>query len=532
MLKAILAAKTEQEKLDAKGAEKLAADNKAALEAAKAAPQGGAPDPAPAGQTVDDVKAIFKLGSEHGVEKLAQASIEAGEDEKTFREKMATVVLTDRRVSMTKGERESARGTMFSFDKLALYAMNKADKNVQLAARYEIDLVENHDNQRSPIAAKAIIIPDHVIDAMRLAPAIGSRQQLAVTTAGASAAIAESVDYMRSQMALYDRMPLMMYCDEMPNQVGDAKIPIWSEGPGVGATDGVASVNVTSAGSGYTAIDAAPAVTFSGGGGSGAAAVAVKTAAGTAVSHVIVTNPGNGYTSTPTVSITGNATATAVVGAEGVQTALSTPTLATLNLTPRAFDTQVEITEIANLETGRWLTEAIRMHMIPAIDEKVMRALLNDPTDGIRGLAGIKTVSSGAATWGKMVEMESEIDAEKAAEFGRRAYVVETGLWGSLKTIDKANGAGRFVLDPEPYAGLPGGYMINGYPALRTTLLPDNMAIFSDWYGNMKVPSWSGYEFSLDNITNPLKPRLTMYKFCRPKATTGRGFTVAQFTAS
>jgi hypothetical protein len=60
----------------------------------------------------------------------------------------------------------------------------------------------------------------------------------------------------------------------------------------------VSSVTVTSGGSGYTAV---PAVTFSGGGGTGAAATAVIT--GGVVTAVNVTNGGTGYTTDPTVAI-------------------------------------------------------------------------------------------------------------------------------------------------------------------------------------------------------------------------------------
>jgi len=60
----------------------------------------------------------------------------------------------------------------------------------------------------------------------------------------------------------------------------------------------VSAVTVVSGGSGYTSV---PAVTFSGGGGTGAAATAVVTDG--IVSAVNVTNGGSGYTSAPTVTI-------------------------------------------------------------------------------------------------------------------------------------------------------------------------------------------------------------------------------------
>lgn len=81
--------------------------------------------------------------------------------------------------------------------------------------------------------------------------------------------------------------------------------------------DGVTRVDVTAGGSGYTS---EPTVSFSGGGGSGATAVA--TVSGGAVTAVTVTAAGSGYTSAPTVSFSGGggtgATADAKVGTDHV----------------------------------------------------------------------------------------------------------------------------------------------------------------------------------------------------------------------
>ena len=62
----------------------------------------------------------------------------------------------------------------------------------------------------------------------------------------------------------------------------------------------VGSITVTNPGSGYTSV---PTVTISGGGSSSASATAVLS--GTTVGSITVTNPGNGYTTAPTVTISG-----------------------------------------------------------------------------------------------------------------------------------------------------------------------------------------------------------------------------------
>ena len=64
----------------------------------------------------------------------------------------------------------------------------------------------------------------------------------------------------------------------------------------------VASITVTAGGSGYTS---APTISISGGGGTGATAVATVNEISGIVTEIKVTNIGSGYTSTPTVTITG-----------------------------------------------------------------------------------------------------------------------------------------------------------------------------------------------------------------------------------
>mgnify|MGYP001192255454 CR=1 FL=1 len=77
----------------------------------------------------------------------------------------------------------------------------------------------------------------------------------------------------------------------------------------------VSSITITAAGTGYTS---APTISITGGGGTGATATATVSTSGT-VTGITITNKGTGYTSVPTVTITGgggsDATGTAVLDA-------------------------------------------------------------------------------------------------------------------------------------------------------------------------------------------------------------------------
>ena len=67
----------------------------------------------------------------------------------------------------------------------------------------------------------------------------------------------------------------------------------------VSTTGGVAAINITNSGTGYTT---SSVVSFSGGGGSGAQAEVTGLVSG-AITQVSITNPGTGYTSAPSISI-------------------------------------------------------------------------------------------------------------------------------------------------------------------------------------------------------------------------------------
>lgn len=91
----------------------------------------------------------------------------------------------------------------------------------------------------------------------------------------------------------------------------------WSDGkalPTVGVAGGLAALSLTAGGTGYTT---APTVAITGGNGTGATATA--TISGGEVTGFNITNPGSGYTSTRTVALSGGAgsgaAATALLGA-------------------------------------------------------------------------------------------------------------------------------------------------------------------------------------------------------------------------
>lgn len=92
------------------------------------------------------------------------------------------------------------------------------------------------------------------------------------------------------------------------------------------ASANLATITLTSGGSGYTA---APAVTISGGGGTGATALAAINSSGV-VTSVSIVNPGSGFTSVPTITLGGGSVTGVTVTNPGINYA-TVPTVVFVN---------------------------------------------------------------------------------------------------------------------------------------------------------------------------------------------------------
>jgi uncharacterized repeat protein (TIGR01451 family) len=134
-----------------------------------------------------------------------------------------------------------------------------------------------------------------------------------------------------------------------------ASIVVWSitNGNGTITSPTTGTVHQVAIGDGGTGYAIAPGVSFTGGGGSGAAAIATVT--GGVITAITVTNPGSGYTSLPTVVITPNgsgsgAIAQAVLGTGIVYDAGATGTVNLSVTVTREFSNDTDACEVTSLE--------------------------------------------------------------------------------------------------------------------------------------------------------------------------------------
>lgn len=126
---------------------------------------------------------------------------------------------------------------------------------------------------------------------------------------------------------------------------------------------------------------------------------------------------------------------------------------------------------------------------------------------GILSETGVGSVAMGtngaAITWGKVVELESKINAENANK-GKMAYLTNAKVWASLKTTEMAANSGRFILDPNSAT-------VNGYKADFSNLVPANLTkgstssacsamIFGN-FADLYIGEWGGLDIVVDPYT-------------------------------
>ena len=213
-----------------------------------------------------------------------------------------------------------------------------------------------------------------------------------------------------------------------------------------------------------------------------------------------------------TVPLVGVGQMTAAWYAEGATAAVSKATFSSVSLTPHrnavigAFSKDLlrqTSLDVENIIWNRILEAHARLLETAAIagtgSDGQPRGILN--TDGI-GSVAIGT-NGGPITWAKVVELETKVNAENGNR-GKLAYLTNAKVIGDLKTIERAAGNGRYLLD--------GDYTkINGYPIDWTNLVPSNLTkgtaaskcsamIFGN-FEDLYIGHWGGVDIVVDPYT-------------------------------
>lgn len=208
---------------------------------------------------------------------------------------------------------------------------------------------------------------------------------------------------------------------------------------------------------------------------------------------------------TSNVAIPRLATAsTAYAVGEVESTTESNPTFEQINSNPKAVAAYVEYSKRLFTQSDMAINALVQEDMTRQIAIKQdLNALsgtgsANQPL-GLMNTTGINTITFGAAaTFGKMVDMETEIDTDNAL-MGTLAYAITPAAKGKLKQKVVDSGSGRFVATTIP--GDPNqDCEINGYRSASTNQISGNKAIFGNW-ADLVILEWAGLDVTVDEIT-------------------------------
>lgn len=213
-----------------------------------------------------------------------------------------------------------------------------------------------------------------------------------------------------------------------------------------------------------------------------------------------------------TVPLVGVGQMTAAWYAEGATASVSKATFSSVALTPHrnavigAFSKDLLRQTSLDVESIIW-NRILEAHASLLESAAIAGTGSNGQPTGILNTAGIGSVAIGAnggpITWAKVVELETKVNAENGNR-GKLAYLTNAKVIGDLKTIERAQGNGRYLLD--------GDYTkINGYPIDWTNLVPSTLTkgttaskcsamIFGN-FEDLYVGHWGGVDIVVDPYT-------------------------------
>lgn len=214
--------------------------------------------------------------------------------------------------------------------------------------------------------------------------------------------------------------------------------------------------------------------------------------------------------------VTGAATwaATEIASATGGGQAFERATLSPKRLAS-FLDVSKQFIAQTSFSAEAVLVNDMVMQMAIALDKAAINGAGSGGTPlGVLGLTGGPEVDflTADATWAKIVAMESAAGAANSLR-GAMAYLTSYEVMGSLKTISKDTGSGRFLAEGMLSSANPENVIINGYRGVASPHIPiglgagtDESAIIFGHWNDLLVGQFgaSAVDVTVDNITKAI----------------------------
>ena len=196
------------------------------------------------------------------------------------------------------------------------------------------------------------------------------------------------------------------------------------------------------------------------------------------------------------------ASTAAWLAAEGDNVLQTEPTFSQISLTPKDLGAYAQISrrmlqQSNNMDFESLVRDDLAQAIALAMD---LAALAGDGTGGsptgIKNTAGINSKVFAAAnpTYAEVVDMETLVAADNAL-MGNLSYILASGMFGALKTTEKATGTAQFIVEP--------GNTLNGYRSIVSNQVTAGDLYFGN-FADLLVGFWGGLDLQLDPYTNGL----------------------------
>ena len=187
------------------------------------------------------------------------------------------------------------------------------------------------------------------------------------------------------------------------------------------------------------------------------------------------------------------------IASEGGAAAESEMTVGQVTMTPKTLGAFTDVTRQLLIQSSLDVEALIRNDLTSAIALTIDKAGLEGagtsgaPT-GILSTSAVNTVTAFAnpnPTFAEVVTLETAV-AEDNALMGNLAYILPAGMYGALKTTEKAAGTAQFVIEP-------GGTM-NGYRAIVSNQATAGNLYFGN-FSDLLIGMFGGLDIVVDPYT-------------------------------
>ena len=187
------------------------------------------------------------------------------------------------------------------------------------------------------------------------------------------------------------------------------------------------------------------------------------------------------------------------IASEGGAAAESEMTVGQVSMTPKTLGAFTDVTRQLLIQSSLDVEALIRNDLTSAIALTIDKAGLEGagtsgaPT-GILSTSAVNTVTAFAnpnPTFAEVVTLETAV-AEDNALMGNLAYILPAGMYGALKTTEKAAGTAQFVIEP-------GGTM-NGYRAIVSNQATAGNLYFGN-FSDLLIGMFGGLDIVVDPYT-------------------------------